>query len=99
MAKFLEECKEWLEPLGYSLQFHSGDNTRFTFSNVEVEHSPNITCEIKNENKSVHLSDCKSFKLFLELKSSNLMFKHPDIEQFINVFRHYAMVCERFKPF
>jgi len=94
---FREECEEWLEPLGFTLHSYSGDELTYIFTGIDL---PAITCEldVENNTKTCRITDSAPYKLFLSLSSGDIMFKHPDIEQYIKVFNHYAMMAERYPP-
>lgn len=98
---FLEESLEWLKGFGYEVHSFSTDYKSITFINYRYLESyyPTITCYIdENQNKYCELSD-SSLKLFLSITTNgNLPFKHPNIDEYINVFRHYSKLCAENPP-
>lgn len=98
---FIKECEEWLAPFGYELQARSSDNKYCILSNYKYlgENYPAIECFLDdNGNKKARVSD-NSLKMFITMTTGDLQFKHPNIEKYIKVIKHYADVCENFPPF
>ena len=93
---FIDECKEWLWPKGYYVHSYSGDKLSVNLMN-ENNILPMITCSNRSWEKTCKLSDC-SYKLFLTLQSGELMFRHPDIEKYIQTFAHYTALAQDFPP-
>jgi len=93
---FREECEEWLKPLGYTLFASNGIKTTLTFTDIDL---PSISCYLKGERKYCIINDNIPYKLFLNLTTGELQFKHPDIKQYIEVFKHYGSLAKKYPPF
>lgn len=99
MRDFIEECTEWLEQFGYFVHNYSGNYKSCTFINTEQEHSPAIRCWITDSGeKRMQIMDSGKYKMFLTLQTGEMQFKHPDLERYLKVFRHYSMLAEQFPP-
>ena len=98
---FYNEAHEWMQSLNYYVHFYNAEKTSITFqSNNLGAKYPAITCFInKDGEKRCKLSDNVNFKMFLSLNSGDLQFKHPKIEKYIEIFRHYSNLAEQFPPF
>ena len=93
---FKKECDEWLNPLGWSL--HSKSQTVLTYTNTNSVVT--VDCQIDaGNNIRIRLSDCMSYKYFLKLESGTMQFKHPDFEEIVRIFEHYANLAQQFPPF
>lgn len=100
MKTFYEESCEWMKELNYDVSNYNSDKTYITFSPKDKEtNKPLIICYIKNGEKKCCLTNCSNFKMFLELKTSDLQFKHPDIKKYISVMTHYSDLAELYPPF
>jgi len=105
---FYDEAVEWMDTVNYSVHFHSADKTSITFMCNDLDYQyPSITCFLdENNDKRCSLSNGTSFKLFLQLKSGDLSFKHPNIQKYglktvnhIDTFVHYGELAKRFPAF
>ncbi len=91
MEAFVKECDEWLYPLGYSRYSSSGDGKYLTYTASPLDaHKPTINCCIKeNGVKFCEVIGGSSMKLFITMRSGELQFKHPRIEDWINTMIKY----------
>lgn len=97
--EFIEEAKEWLKQYNYELHAYSTNMKSATFSCFGEKYMPSIDCYI-NElgEKRCKITDCISYKLFLSLQTGEIAFKHKDIEQYIEIFIHYAKMAQHKPP-
>lgn len=101
ITSFKQECKEWLEPLNYSIHSssHNSNEISITFTNYIDDNSPAIICCLHgNGEKKCKLVDSNYYKYFLSLQSGDLQFKHPDILRFIELFRYYSRLAQYNEP-
>jgi len=100
MSDFIQECKDWLEPLGYGLHSHGAERNSCLFvyyKDLDIP-KPSISCHNSYGSKSCSLS-FDGLKFFLSIRSGEIGFKHPDIEDYIGIMTHYAELCENNPPF
>jgi len=96
MKNFKKECIDWLKPFGYSVYTSSENSVIFM---CYKNNYPDIECKIEKNGKKSCKLDNSNFKLFLTLSSGDIQFKHPHIEQYLKVFKHYADLVEKYPPF
>ena len=94
---FKIEATKYMKTLGYELHSHSGDYETliFTYSDMEDENwdtKPTIFCYQKDEKRTMELKN--SFKLFIQMTTGQIQFKHPDISNFIRKMEIYACSCK-----
>lgn len=91
---FKKECDEWLNPLGYTIYSIGSGGNNLEYSSIEPG-KPSINCFIRGSEKKCKLVGGSNCKLFITLRSGELMFKHPDIERWINLMQHYDLVISQ----
>jgi len=92
IISFKDECREWLEPFGYSLHTSGGDGKYYHFTGEDL---PSIECRIdSNGNKRASLSE-GGFEFFLQLRLDDFQFKHPNLERFIDCMNYYIVMMKR----
>lgn len=97
---FREECEEWLKPLGYTLHASSGEFNWLSFSHNDNHYSPAIICYQDPAGvRKCMIKGGHTLKMFIQTQVMDLQFKHPSIQKYISVFRHYEMVCDTHPPF
>ena len=98
---FLEQCNEWLNPLGFYKQYTFDSKDRYSLCYTCEESAASITCfySITEEEKWCEVADAVSYKLDLSLKSSRLAFKHPDISKWTEAINHYSLIAEKYPSF
>ena len=101
--EFKQESCQWLNPLGYYLHISTSNGGALIFSNPNPNHVieyPIILCHNPdNESPYCTVEESAVFKMFLTLTSGKIQFRHPDIEKYIKVFRHYARLVNSNPPF
>lgn len=88
---FEKECLEWLVPLDYSIHSFSADHKHYSFmSNKIGKNYPFVDCGIDGNtgNKYSEVISIVPQSIF-KMSCGPLMFKHPDIEKFINKMKYY----------
>ncbi len=97
---FIDECVEWLGPLGYSVHSCISDHTEVTLWNITnpAENYPFIKCTIDEDSgiKKCCVETMIPRSIFV-MNCDNLSFKHKDIERFINQMKYYLDVIEHFQ--
>ncbi|QQO97533.1 hypothetical protein Molly5_5 [Maribacter phage Molly_5] len=94
----VEEVKDWISEFGYYLHSHSGDKQLLTFTHESLDSDyPAITVTIKDETKvSFNGGD---LKFFFQIVGGPIQYKHPQMQRYIIIFKHYAQVCATNSPF
>lgn len=95
---FIDECNDWLGPLGYSLHNINKERTVLTFSNMKDHNNPMIRCVKNGNHKSCSLISNHSFRMGVEMSAQNLQFEHPDIRKYISVIKYYSILAENNPP-
>jgi len=96
--EFEKQCEEWLNPFGYSKLTHNSPGTSFIYTNIDEPYYPAIHCVHDNGNKTARIY-YNGFKMFLSLNIEKIQFKHPNLESFLKVFKHYISLMENNPPF
>lgn len=96
---FRDECNEWLNPLGYNINIIGAEDRCLIFSHDSDIFKPSIQCFNRLDGNKHCILVGGNLKMFLTLSTTELMFKHPEIQKFIDTIAHYAKVCEENPPF
>jgi hypothetical protein len=97
---FKEEATEWMAEFGYSLWCHSSDGSWLQFSsNTPGDHRPVIECKLgeNGENKVMRIIG-GGLRMWMTITTTDISFKHPDTQQYIDVAQHYSRLCENNPP-
>jgi hypothetical protein len=94
---FKIDATKYMETMGYELHSHSSDYETliFTYSDMEDDNwdtKPTIYCRINGEKKTMELKN--SFKLFIQITTGEIQYKHPDISNFMRKMEIYACSCK-----
>lgn len=97
---FGDECDDWMREYEYSRHVSSQGGESFVYTAHDIfSNKPAIHCYMKaNGEKKVKVVSSNHYKLFLSLQSGDLMFKHPDIQQWIDVCEHYCTLAQNNPP-
>lgn len=100
--KFRRECKEWLEPHGYTIHSTSrGDNSiTYVFTRSGDIDAPGISCtkeKLDGFTRTKAILTGGFLKMFIRLQA-NLSIGHPDIKRHISVMQYYSRVCRNNPP-
>lgn len=101
---FLDDAKNWLQPLGYQMHSHSASLLSATFikpSGTSVSNAV-IKVEIPLDKHDLKYARCMviggNLKMFLSIQSGWFQYRHPDIQKYINAMKHYLRMCEMHPP-
>jgi len=97
--EFLEESMEWMNSINYSLYHTINKNSICSFeSRTNDETYPIITCFQTDEGeKRCYIHDNKSYEKYLQLQSTELQFRLPNIAEYIELFRYYSKLVSGVK--